>query len=157
MIFGRILYNTAWFIVKRLACLFAKFVVDIIVHLLRELVVLLLFHFCVQQILHETLVKVRSDIALGKDVAICIEHLEVHQQLVVSLTVGIDKDVRSQIHEMSTKKEANGSHGPGQQNESLGGMPTYGVVPSTSGDKVTQQKSRVNKNSDRNSDRASNK
>ena len=104
MIFGRILYNTAWFIVKRLACLFAKFVVDIIVHLLRELVVLLLFHFCVQQILHETLVKVRSDIALGKDVAICIEHLEVHQQLVVSLTVGIDKDVRSQIHEMSTKK-----------------------------------------------------
>ena len=61
----------------------------------------------------------------------------------------IDRDVRSQIHEMSMKKEADGSHDPGKQNELQGGMSTYRVVPSTSDDKVTQEEAEVKKFSDR--------
>ena len=62
----------------------------------------------------------------------------------------IDRDVRSQIYEMATKNKANGSHDPGQQNNPLGEMSAYGVVPSTSGDKVPQNTREVKKYSDRN-------
>ena len=63
------------------------------------------------------------------------------------------RDILDMNHEMSMKKEADGSHDPDLQNEQQRGMSTYRVVPSTSGDKVTQPKPEVNKNSDRLSER----
>lgn len=56
----------------------------------------------------------------------------------------IDTDVRSQIYEMATKKETNGSHDPGQLDE-LDGMSTYGEVPLISGDRIAQSKETVKK------------
>jgi hypothetical protein len=56
----------------------------------------------------------------------------------------IDQDVRSQIYEMATKNEVNGSHDPGQHSDMLDGMSAYGVVPSTSENKIPQEEPAVN-------------
>lgn len=51
----------------------------------------------------------------------------------------IDNDIRSQIYEMATKKEADGSHDHGQQNKPLDALSDYGVVPSTSNGEIVSQ------------------
>lgn len=65
----------------------------------------------------------------------------------------IDSDVRSQIYEMATKKEADGSHDHGQREKPLDELPDYGVVPSTSKNSIRNSGQDVKqKNSLRDSD-----
>lgn len=102
------------------------------------------YSFSSKNDLHSTMNK-RVGGQIDWDTFVAVASIENNLYSVVFRIRTIDTDIRSQIYEMSVKKETDGSRDPGQQHDPPHGMSSYGVVPSISEKNVAQPPAEVKK------------